>query len=63
MIPVIRYNSLCYEDNVFDTYKVVGMVKRLTRRIVAPLRVGSIPTTHPIYLHIDVINCRGVAKW
>lgn len=42
------YNSLCYEDNVFDTYKVVGMVKRLTRRIVAPLRVGSIPTTHPI---------------
>ena len=43
-----RYNSLCYEDSVFDTYKVVGMVKRLTRRIVAPLRVGSIPTTHPI---------------
>ncbi len=27
---------------------VVGMVKWLTRRIVAPLCVGSTPTTHPI---------------
>ena len=25
-------------------------MKRLTRRIVAPLRVGSIPTSHPIFL-------------
>ena len=46
-----------------SSHAVVGMVKWLTRRIVAPLLVGSIPTTHPIYLHIDVINCRGVAKW
>ena len=30
------------------------MVKRLTRRIVAPLRVGSIPTTHPHNLHIII---------
>ena len=26
---------------------MVGMVKRLTRRIVAPLRAGSNPVTHP----------------
>ena len=29
---------------------MVAVVKRLTRRIVAPLRVGSIPTSHPIFL-------------
>ena len=30
-----------------NRYPVVGMVKRLTRRIVAPLCMGSIPITHP----------------
>ena len=30
-----------------NKYPVVGMVKRLTRRIVAPLCMGSIPITHP----------------
>ena len=28
---------------------VAGVVKRLTRRIVAPLCVGSSPTTRPIF--------------
>lgn len=28
---------------------MVDMVKRLTHRIVAPARVGSIPTIHPIF--------------
>lgn len=28
---------------------MVDMVKRLTHRIVAPARVGSIPTIHPTF--------------
>ena len=33
------------------TPDVAGVVKRLTRRIVAPLRVGSSPTTRPIFFY------------
>jgi hypothetical protein len=33
---------------------VAGVVKWLTRRIVAPLRVGSNPTTRPIFLFAGV---------
>ena len=31
---------------------VAGVVKRLTRRIVAPLCVGSSPTTRPIFFYL-----------
>ena len=31
---------------------MVDMVKRLTHRIVAPARVGSIPTIHPTFFFI-----------
>ena len=33
------------------TLYVAGVVKRLTRRIVAPLCVGSSPTTRPIFFY------------
>ena len=39
---------------------MVGVVKRLTRRIVAPLRAGSNPVTHPIL--IDNLGCSQVGK-
>lgn len=32
---------------------MVAVVKWLTRRIVAPLRVGSTPTSHPTFLDLD----------
>ena len=49
-----QYNIICYEDEQSLWYlQVVGMVKRLTRRIVAPLCVGSIPTTHPTTLYLS----------
>lgn len=44
---------------------MAGVVKWLTRRIVAPLRVGSSPTTRPIFfcLKSDVVGLYGgIAK-
>ena len=38
---------------------MVGMVKRLTRRIVAPLRAGSNPVTHPNFF---ILGCSQVGK-
>ena len=35
---------------------VAGVVKRLTRRIVAPLCVGSSPTTRPIFFYLKTGN-------
>lgn len=32
---------------------MVAVVKWLTRRIVAPLRVGSTPTSHPTFSDLD----------
>ncbi len=40
----------------FSRADVAGMVKRLTRRIVAPLRVGSNPTTRPIFIFQTLIE-------
>ena len=48
-----------------SSHAVVGMVKWLTRRIVAPLRVGSSPTTRPIFfcLKSDIVGLYGgIAK-
>lgn len=47
------------------TLYVAGVVKRLTRRIVAPLCVGSSPTTRPIFLpnfRACLIIYGGIAK-
>ena len=38
------------------TLYVAGVVKRLTRRIVAPLCVGSSPTTRPIFFYLKTGN-------
>ena len=40
--------------NACDGKNMAGVVKWLTRRIVAPLRVGSTPTSHPTFS--DLIN-------
>ena len=51
--------------NACDGKNMAGVVKWLTRRIVAPLRVGSSPTTRPIFfcMKCDVIGLRGgIAK-
>ena len=54
---------LCYEDNVFDTYKVVGMVKRLTRRIVVSVTRGFDPPYSPHNLHIVItVGCSRVVR-
>ena len=38
----------------FELNNMVGIVKRLRPRVVAPVFVGSNPTTHPIFLFIGV---------
>ena len=43
------------------TLYVAGVVKRLTRRIVAPLRVGSSPTTRPIFYCFQ-LHTRGYSQ-
>ena len=51
--------------NACDGKNMAGVVKWLTRRIVAPLRVGSSPTTRPIFfcLKSDIIGLHGgIAK-
>ncbi len=46
---------------------MAGVVKWLTRRIVAPLLVGSSPTTRPIFFTSvckeDGFRYGGIAKW
>ena len=37
----------------FVVINMVAVVKWLTRRIVAPLRVGSTPTSHPTFSDLD----------
>ena len=59
IIYVISAYTLADSDNM------AGMVKWLTRRIVAPLRVGSSPTTRPIFfcLKSDIVGLHGgIAK-
>ena len=51
--------------NACDGKNMAGVVKWLTRRIVAPLRVGSSPTTRPIFfcLKSDIVGLHGgIAK-
>ena len=51
--------------NACDGKNMAGVVKWLTRRIVAPLRVGSSPTTRPIFfcMKSDIIGLHGgIAK-
>lgn len=51
--------------NACDGKNMAGVVKWLTRRIVAPLRVGSSPTTRPIFfcLKSDTVGLHGgIAK-
>ena len=51
--------------NACDGKNMAGVVKGLTRRIVAPLRVGSSPTTRPIFfcLKSDIVGLHGgIAK-
>ena len=47
--------------NACDGKNMAGVVKWLTRRIVAPLRVGSSPTTRPIFfcLKSDTVGLHG----
>ena len=40
---------------------MVGMAKRLTHRIVAPARMGSIPITHPILGRSQAVRQRVLA--
>ena len=44
--------------NACDGKNMAGVVKWLTRRIVAPLRVGSSPTTRPIFFLLEIRYCR-----
>ena len=47
-------NSVIWR-NACDGKNMAGVVKWLTRRIVAPLRVGSSPTTRPIFFCLNPI--------
>ena len=40
---------------------MVGIVKWLRHRVVAPVYVGSTPTIHPIY-KLYTVSCWGIAK-
>ena len=47
------YYTSSYGPGHMASY-VAGVVKRLTRRFVAPLRVGSSPTTRPIFFYLEL---------
>ncbi len=54
-MPIICYYNLCYMAFMVD------MAKRLTHRIVAPARMGSIPIIHPILGRSQAVRQRVLA--
>lgn len=59
------YNKQRHMAKCLRRENMAGVVKWLTRRIVAPLRVGSSPTTRPIFfcLKSDIVGLYGgIAK-
>ena len=56
------YGRITFVAKLLSLDNLVAVVKRLTRRIVAPLLEGSIPSSHPIIIRFLSLGRRQVGK-